>query len=515
MTSKKPKAVLAERLYVFADDVTSEMTSRFTYTIQDDRELEPALVATYREFGNIIGFARGDIGKIREVFTGFSIDDTRAVVPFEYPLKFVSTLLPDQERLIREWITNDYGMIKAPPRYGKSITGIALLCKLKQKTLILAHERSLLEQWEKELRKHTNVEELEATSEKKLVGIFDKHEEVFPLVTLSTYQKFITPRGRKRLKLLKNDFGTIIIDEAHLASAKCYSMVVSEFNSYYRIPITATDKRKNRLHVLVSDIAGPVVVEGWKDQLQVKVTYVNTGHKVNKFGLWTTFISRLASNIARNELIARYVVKDVHNGRSVLVTTDRRKHIFALKEFILELDPFLQIDVVTGNTFDREGIKQRAQSGDTQVVVAMNKIVQLGWNIPRWDTFHNTIPMANEPNWYQRVSRIRTPFFRCTKCKWSDSVPKFVGDSMQCPLCFSAVESAKKSPLVRDYLDSGHAAVFATQAIRERVAKKYGWNLETIAAPSKKISPFSTSRVKSFDVVRKMADIDNNTYTTI
>jgi hypothetical protein len=242
------------------------------------------------------------------------------------------------------------------------------------------------------------------------------------------------------------------------------------------------------MHIVSSDIAGPVTAIGRTEQLPVKIVYIPTGCKVKDFKMWTTLINRLARDLDRTQLIAENIVGDVSKGRSVVATTDRVAHVKQLHDFILDLDADITVEMVTSKTSakQRDDIKTRAKSGEVQVVIAMNKIIQLGWNVPRWDTLHNTIPMSNEPNWYQRVSRIRTPFHRCTNCDWEGVKCDGADEGVKlCKDCQSPVVLNKKKPLVRDYLDEGHSVVFATRAVRERVARKFGWSIATRPSPTK------------------------------
>jgi hypothetical protein len=245
------------------------------------------------------------------------------------------------------------------------------------------------------------------------------------------------------------------------------------------------------MHVITQDIAGPVTAVGRTEQLPVKIVYVSTGCKVKDFKMWTTLINRLARDIDRTQLIAENIVADVLRGRSVVVTTDRTAHAKMLHDFIQDVDQNITVELVTSKTTpkQRDDIKMRAKTGELQVVVAMNKIIQLGWNVPRWDTLHNTLPMSNEPNWYQRVSRIRTPYYQCPSCGW-DGVKCTDSDDgayKLCKNCGRPVVLNKRTPIVRDYIDMGHSVIFATRSIRERVAQKFGWKVVSRPDPNQKI----------------------------
>lgn len=422
--------ILRHRLFVKKEEITKKQIEQFRYVLFNKNDEQHDLIETFKVKQSHYAFCRGDMGKIYDIWDEEDIKDQRVIRPFnkKYNLIFTGNpnipeeernglgdLRKEQDRVLDEWLEHEYGMIKAPPRWGKSVWLVALTTILKQKTLILAHTQDLLNQLEEEFRGWTNINELEEEHEKKLIGKLGtgkgKKKKFYPLVTLSTWQYL--NRNLKTLKKKSSRIGLIAVDEAHRVSSECFTKVVNNTNSYYRLGITATPKIKSGHHVIAFDIMGPVVAEGKEEQLPIDIFIQYTGEEFNPNKGWAKLLTDIANNKRRNKFIANLVVDDVlDDDRVVLVTTDRKKHCTDLEKMILDICPDLTTGVITSSTSDskRKKIREGAKLGEIDVVIAMNSIIQEGWNVPRLSALHNTMPIINDSNWYQRISRPRTKY---------------------------------------------------------------------------------------------------------
>jgi superfamily II DNA or RNA helicase len=457
------QAVLSDYLWVPRSAVAPHHLQAFSYRLFDQYTRESYQVDTFTEELDHYRFPRGNLSKLRQVFGDtLQFDDQRVSVPFEQRLRFTGKLYDEQKELVRTWLGRGYGLIQAPPRSGKTVMMTALVCKLRQRTLMLAHLEDLCHQLEETIRKFTNVNELEQEWGEKLVGVLDEWDDFFPIATLTTYQCLaVSPRGRRVLRERRNDFGLVMADEVHRVKTEYYRGVIETTTAAYRCGVTATPVRKDGMHVVVADTLGPVVAVGRGEQLPVQYTWEYTGFHVREFQRWTTLYNRLAASKTRDKCIADQIVADVQAGHHVLATTERLKHLDALKLAIQKIDPDITVGLLSGQTRDREGFRAATKRGDYQVVIAMSRIVELGYNIPRWSCFHNTMPMANRQNWYQRVSRIRTPM-----------EPAFKGDDWQ-----------KPDPIARIWIDEGHAAIYAYRNIVKKENDRLGF--ECLNPPAK------------------------------
>lgn len=410
------KAILSNRLYVPKWYVQEQQLQEYTYHLPENAEGEEPVVENYLDFGEQIGFCRGNIDKAYATFDDLEIDDQRTMVPFpqEYKLKPNIQLKPEQKEVYKQWIKYGYGIIEAPPRWGKTCWTVYLTCKLKQRAFVFVHTLDLLGQWVEAFQKFTNVLELEEQYGRKLIGAWDWTEH-YPLVTLCTYQSFLRGRGKKELNKMRDMYGLVVTDECHVAQGPGFSRVLNKMNPFYRLGVTATPYRsKDELHVIVHDTIGPVVAKGRQEALTVKWNFVHTDKWIKNYRDWTQYINALEKDDERNELIARWVIQDAREGHYILVTTERMAHCAELKSWILRYEPALEgkIEILNGSVpkKKREPLREKCRKGEIRILIAMNRIVQLGYNVPRWSCFHNTMPLTNPENWYQRISRIRTPY---------------------------------------------------------------------------------------------------------
>lgn len=153
--------------------------------------------------------------RLRIDLSDFKIKDLRTKAPFDYKVKFIGKLRDYQIDLLKKWVKFKHGLIKAPPRTGKTITSIAICIELGQRVVIMANQVDFLENFMEEIAAHTNLPRLEEKYGKKLFGFLNKPEDYENFqIGFATYQSFISDNnGKRRLKLLQKNFGTLWIDE--------------------------------------------------------------------------------------------------------------------------------------------------------------------------------------------------------------------------------------------------------------------------------------------------------------
>lgn len=460
----KPTAILSNRLYVPMEYVDETMKRTFTKKIWSNKEAcencgsddpeccrgcqhEPITIKFYKEHDdNWISFPRGDLGKIYRIFSAFKIEDQRSYVPLKIDLKWREdrALYPNQVDTVNEWLEYKYGIIKSPPRSGKSAMFAWIACQLKQKILILARQREWLDQFIDTFRNFTNITELEEADGKKHIGWIENWSDIDKLeICVLTYQKFIF--NKKMVAANRDKFGIVFVDECDQSSSKCFHQVLNGFNPAYRFGNSATPVRKDELHVIANAILGPVTAHGVSKQLPCKVFYHHTGFKVGVFKQWNTFLNRITKDKARTALIVEKVAHDIERGRYVVVVTDRVTHAQTIARMLKIMD--INAVCFYGAMKNRKESVQAAKNGEISVVVAIRKIIQRGIDVMYWDSIHVTTPTANVFNYEQEVARIRTPY--------SVDLQKKLGH-------------VKPKPEINFYMDVGQIA-FAVKSVAERV----------------------------------------------
>lgn len=413
------KAILASQLEVPTHLVPWEAFDRFKATIKnaDGEDVNFQFYAHGND--NITRFARGDLSLIKKCFRDVEIIDKRATPPMSTPITFTGSLYDNQQR-VADIITkgNGFGTVSAPPRFGKTVVMCHVTCKLGLKTLFLSHQIDLSKQALKTFYKMTDIIDLEYEAGRPLIGIVQNWEDLEKYdVCFMPYQKFATGKGAKEaLEKYRNQFGLIWIDEAHRSNAKRYSQVVGSFNPKYRHGVSATIEIKSKRHVINNFILGPIVAEGVADQVPCQVRLVNTGVHIPMrassdklfFGKMLNF---LASHKERNDTLIAWIAAYAEKGHFCIAVADRinmlkyveeklKKRGIAAKAFHSKAFP---------KKYHREKLLDECRRGEITALIALRSMV-VGLDIPRLTAFFNLTPSANQPNYYQELSRVRTPF---------------------------------------------------------------------------------------------------------
>jgi len=369
-----------------------------------------------------VRFARGNIPLLQKYFDWALVDDKRAspTMSVSGGLQFTKTLRENQAGVVNELLDKriTYGQIKAPPRFGKTVTMTYLTCKWGLKTLFFAHQIDLSKQALKTFYDMTNLLDLEYELGRPIAGIVEEWEDLDKYdIAFMPYQKFVTgTNAEEMLAKYKDRFGVLFVDESHRGSAERYSQIISSFNSLYRIGVSGTTERKNEMHLINNFVIGPVVVTGSAPQVPCKVITVHTGIEVPyRIGTDTFFLNMLnylATSEIRNKLILDTIYNFARAGHSIIAVGDRVQQCNIIantlcKDYSIRAEPFHAKAFKSKK--QREECLERTRRGQTQVLIALRSMV-LGLDIPRLTVFLNLLPTNNKPNYYQEFSRVRTPY---------------------------------------------------------------------------------------------------------
>ncbi len=338
----------------------------------------------------------------------------------------------NQVRLIKKFLEDPNGTIQAPPRAGKTLIGTVISRALRVRTLVIAHESTLLDQFLATIRnpKFTNVRELEKESGKKIVGIvndmsdFNKGWDI----VLCTYQKFLRgKKGQKRIKkYIRDKFGLLIIDESHLCAAPCFSKFAANINTKYVLGLSATPERKDGMERIVEKIIGPVKVKGKAvgmiPEVEVHDTKFAPPTEWKGGGAYTKAVTWSANNMERNKMLVRQVFADLRADKrhNIIIPIERTQQARVLVEMIKR-----QAEINNskrGEKWDRDlarayigGVNKKSvikdmTHGGTRVLIATRKMCKLGLNIEALTHMYLQTPINNAPDFWQLTQRICTVY---------------------------------------------------------------------------------------------------------
>ncbi len=342
-------------------------------------------------------------------------------VPHDYKVKFTGKLRDYQEEPTADLMDELSGLLVAPPRSGKTVIGTFVACEHKVRTIIMADQKDFLDGFYETIEQMTNLPELEEKTGKKLFG-FPKTDDDYRnfQIILITYQSLIqkTKASKKRIKLLNENYGCLVVDEAHAIPAPTFAATCASLNMKFRYGVTATPDRKDGRSKLLYSVMGPIVATAKVEELVPHVTIhktpkcVQSRAKYTGKGGWVRFSKFLALHKDRNDYIFEWIIRDLDRGRSIAIPISFTDHARKLRDRINSHYGEEVAAVFLGGAKEakqRKPVVDAARAGKIRCVIGTRRLMQRGINIPKWDTLYYIMPMNNKPNWKQESCRILTP----------------------------------------------------------------------------------------------------------
>ena len=303
------KAVISDRIYLeVLPHQQQNIDKELTYSIPSFKYGDPPLIiknmAMIRQ-----GLVAIPVGRLDLIPTDHEITDKRTDKPVEFP-KFNLTLRPSQQEVYDQ--IGDGGIINAWVSWGKTFTGLAIAGKLGQKTLVVTHTLALRKQWEDEVEKVFGFK----------AGIIGsgKFELDHPIVIGNIQSLY------RKIPQIRQEFGTIILDEMHHCSAPTFSRIIDKNCARHKIGLTGTLQRKDGRHVVFRDYFGDNVLKPPKENFMVpKVNILRLdirfmdGNNIP----WANRVNELAYNPEYQHSVAMTAASYAAKGHKVLVVSDR------------------------------------------------------------------------------------------------------------------------------------------------------------------------------------------------
>jgi superfamily II DNA or RNA helicase len=344
----------------------------------------------------------------------FKIKNHTPDIPMKRPFKFTGTLKPFQDDAVDAIFEKMRGVIKAPPRSGKTVIGAAATCDLASKTIIVASQREWLNGF-RETFVGSNTQKALTSCKPSQIGFCKTLEEFEKYdVCLVTPQTFLSEKGQKLLREIRDMFTVMIIDEIHTGAAPKYAKVISSMNVRYLIGLSGTPSRKDGRYVIMRNLVGPIIFEAKVERLRPRVRLVRTKYQFKAKGMvpWVRLVSNLENNPERLKLIAEWAVRDAKNGHMILIPMAQIKPIKAL---------VLAINKIAGKEIakpfigslkkkDRDDFLEWARTYKIKVLVGSFKLLSTGTNIPRASCLYDVSLSSNKENCEQRTARVLTPW---------------------------------------------------------------------------------------------------------
>ncbi len=367
------------------------------------------------------------------------------------PWKFHGELRAEQETAVRKMLTEDNGVLCAPPAAGKTVMGCALIARARTSALVLVHRAVLVDQWRETAMQFLGLKRREIGIWRGRSPRLTRHLDIAMLPSLNRAEDLATALA---------GYGLVIVDECHHVPATSFEAVLKACPSRRIYGLTATPVRKDKLEKLLFAQCGPIrhtLVDarvGEDRTVKVRRTIVNlppdAGTRPPIHVVWAA----LVQDEGRIRVIVADLLSCVTNGRSPLVLADRKIYLDRLQQTFTAQAAGIacyRLEGPMGKKARSEVLRQIGEHYDGErpfVLFATASLIGEGFDLPRLDTLVLSMPLSFKGRLIQYAGRLHR------------------------------THETKGAAMIFDYFDENHAITNAM--FRRRLAgyKELGYRVE-------------------------------------
>ncbi len=349
-------------------------------------------------------------------------------------VEFKGQLRGDQALALGHLRQHHTGILSGTTAFGKTIVAIKLIAEKKINTLILVDKISLLSQWKEKLSEFliinqtlpaepvSTVPKRGRKKKKSIIGqIGGGRNTLTGIIDIAVMQS-LSRQGE--VKQCVKDYGLIIVDECHHASAFTYEQILRNTSAKYIYGLTATPTRKDGHHPILFMHCGPI---RYRDSPKKQAQNRPFDHTViprftslrmpmgtdSKNLSIQELYSQIMDNDFRNQLIAEDILKNYRQGRNCLVLTLRTAHVERLvKRIKKDIPAVIALTGGLGKKLTREAFRRIAAIPPEKniVLVATGHFIGEGFDEPRLDTLFLAMPISWKGTLQQYAGRLHRLF---------------------------------------------------------------------------------------------------------
>lgn len=370
------------------------------------------------------------------------------------PLKtrFLGELTAEQEAAAGDILSHENGVLAAATAFGKTVVAVRIIAARARNTLVLVHRRQLLDQWVSRLRTFLDIDP-------NAIGVIHGgRKRPMGIVDVALMQSLVR---RGVVSDLVANYGHIIIDECHHLPAVGFEAVAHEARARYVLGLSATTTRKDGHHPIIFMQCGPVRhrVDARRQAASRliehravfrRTTFRRCASEHQQRPAIQALYAELAADQSRNNLIFDDIVAALETGRSPLVITERKDHLYLLSE---RLSKFARNVVVLRGGMGARETRAAAErlsaipDEDERVIIATGRYLGEGFDDARLDTLFLTLPIS-----------------------WRGTLAQYAGR-------LHRTYAAKRDVVIYDYFDADEPMLAKMAAKREAGYRSLGYTV--------------------------------------
>ena len=417
------EAVLANRIYIKTDKAPSVLLNQLKHLsafqnpefykkqkMRFSTHATPRIICCAEIVDNYLSLPRGCLedaqALLKEYGIKLCIDDKRTTGK-KVNFKFGGNLNVEQQKALKSILSEDFGVLVAPPGAGKTVLAIAAIAKRKTNTLVLVHRKPLMDQWRLQLSALLGIDKKEigqiGGGKSKSTGIID----------VAMVQSMDCKNGvDDRIA----DYGFVIIDECHHVSAFSFEKVLAQAKAKYVLGLTATPYRRDGHQPIIHMQCGPICHQIKQKDLSVHISGSMVIIRKTNFSCeWTDdskiydLWSKLIDNDERNQVIVQDVLSALDEGRFPLILTERREHFKRLEAALQNKVDFLAPLYGGMKQKGRREIFDKIKeypNNCRKAILATGSYIGEGFDEPRLDTLFLTMPSSFKGKIVQYTGRL-------------------------------------------------------------------------------------------------------------